>query len=219
MKNEIISKELLSAVLVLDENGYYPSKVAKVFIRNNEIIENWTREDNEVKINIYGLAHKCKEWAFDLDYDFNIVQQMYNLEEAVIYMVVFKRGKISKKIELGRTQLKNSKAFLNTVWTFKACQWIYDNINVKMTLIIPKSLKNCYCECTAENYQNLKYNSNIKITNPYSDYSGGFYIDEYLQLWGDIHKTIESSKNAKRVEFNTQLQNWVYENTKDKNDK
>ena len=66
----MISKELLSKVL--ENEVPYQVKVHKIIIKNNSLNYFYNSKDsggglfeaNEY-INIYELAHKCKEWALD----------------------------------------------------------------------------------------------------------------------------------------------------------
>lgn len=68
----MINKELLSKVL--DNEVPYQVKVHKIIIKNNSLNYFYNSKDsvgglfeaNEY-INIYELAHKCKEWAFNKD--------------------------------------------------------------------------------------------------------------------------------------------------------
>ncbi len=67
----MISKELLS--IILDNEVPYQVKVHKIIIKNNSLNYFYNSKDsggglfeaNEY-INIYELAHKCKEWAVNL---------------------------------------------------------------------------------------------------------------------------------------------------------
>lgn len=61
-----ISKELLSEVLKL--NITYTERC------NNSIVYKISVYDREEEVNIYELAHKCKEWAFNKGYSISIHQ-------------------------------------------------------------------------------------------------------------------------------------------------
>jgi len=64
----MISKELLSEVLDEKVNEEETDMEGKILLRhlNNKI---WWHNDEQVKsINIYELAHKCKEWVRDKEY-------------------------------------------------------------------------------------------------------------------------------------------------------
>ena len=60
MKDLKISKELLSEVLNLN--------ITYIERCNNSIIYKISVYDREEEINIYELAHKCKEWAYTQGY-------------------------------------------------------------------------------------------------------------------------------------------------------
>lgn len=112
-----ISKGLLSEVLHYD--------VYKIHIKNNTLEYDCDFDDVLIirNINIYELAHKCKEWA------------------AAKYMPICSKttrqggiAKIRKKID--------NKNHSNTIFSteylhsepeaiFKACQWILDNKDKK----------------------------------------------------------------------------------------
>ena len=106
------SKELLSEVL-----GH---KIWKVMDCNMGtlrycIYPNKGDEPSEYifPINIYELAHKCKEWAFNNGYYLNI----YN---DAIDVVLKKSCKIVENITDGSFKY-------SPMLVFKACQWILDN--------------------------------------------------------------------------------------------
>lgn len=100
----MISKELLNEVL-----GYEASYI--------QIVGTKLCFSCHIKggsnINIYELAHKCKEWAFNNGYYLNI----YN---DAIDVVLKKSCKIVENITDG--SFKYSPTLV-----FKACQWILDN--------------------------------------------------------------------------------------------
>lgn len=117
-----ISKELLSEVL--DNEVPYQVKVHKIIIKNNSLNYFYNSKDsggglfeaNEY-INIYELAHKCKEWA--------VIRQFYNVASLLDYT--------------GYTCIirQDPMTFLNTELRFragtepeaifKACQYIMEN--------------------------------------------------------------------------------------------
>ena len=116
----MISKELLIEVLGIEvEKVSINGKVINYTVPNYE-----AEEDGEIifidlgmGINIYELAHKCKEWAFKLD---------YILESAFIPI----SGTFTAsycKIEKQFACQNNKKTFHGDTETeaiFKACEWI-----------------------------------------------------------------------------------------------
>ena len=64
-------KELLSEVLEVN--------ICYFAIRQNEVI--YTYDDCDDTINIYELAHKCKEWALSKGYQFKVYIQTNGEEE------------------------------------------------------------------------------------------------------------------------------------------
>ena len=69
MKDLKISKELLSEVLKKEiENR----DISYVEIYKNVVIYKVSIYDREEEINIYELAHKCKEWLADSEVDYTL---------------------------------------------------------------------------------------------------------------------------------------------------
>lgn len=114
----MISKELLSEVLGCDCVACYFEDTYNLINYKYEYDVTWSEEtqyDNS-SINIYELAHKCKEWA--------VVKQFYNVASLLDYT--------------GYTCIirQNPMTFLNTELRFragtepkaifKACQWILE---------------------------------------------------------------------------------------------
>ncbi len=89
----MISKELLSKVL--DNEVPYQVKVHKIIIKNNSLNYFYNSKDsggglfeaNEY-INIYELAHKCKEWALSKGYTINSGATTSNDWSSTIYKVI-----------------------------------------------------------------------------------------------------------------------------------
>ena len=119
----MISKELLSKVL--ENEVPYQVKVHKIIIKNNSLNYFYNSKDsggglfeaNEY-INIYELAHKCKEWAN------NLPSKRYQLYSGICpkslnYSVC---SIFSGAIEQTEKIIANSE--LEAI--FKACQWILD---------------------------------------------------------------------------------------------
>ena len=114
----MISKELLSEVL--ENEVPYQVRVHKIIIKNNSLNYFYNSKDNRSGlfetneyINIYELAYKCKEWAFNNGYYLNI----YN---DAIDVVLKKSCKIVENITDGSFKY-------SPMLVFKACQWILDN--------------------------------------------------------------------------------------------
>ena len=110
----MISKELLSEVLGFGvyqsiRKDEYAYNDIKLNIINTELLYDY--------VNIYELAHKCKEW---------VLKQGYRI---II--------DCSKDIELGIRILKNGRDIYSNEnkseqqAIFKACQWILDNKEIK----------------------------------------------------------------------------------------
>lgn len=111
----MISKELLSVVLKID--GVININIVK------DTWVTWTPENKlnpiEVSaINIYELAHKCKEWANNKSYfAFSGTDSLYETGKCQFY---FWEG-----IEPSKSQMFTADCEINAI--FKACQWILDN--------------------------------------------------------------------------------------------
>ena len=113
----MISKELLSAVLEIrtivmnpilepmNKIGYlvYGSQNTPQEVRNNH-----------KQINIYELAHLCKEWAISKGF---ITHSVRNLKEYVVYL----SGDFREPSDDFRCNSEPEAIF-------KACQWILDNV-------------------------------------------------------------------------------------------
>ena len=104
----MISKELLSEVL--GEDRATPCNKLEMEIGNNFLIV-----DDWIKINIYELAHKCKEWALSKKYVISS-HSKYKLDgyNCILYC---NNGEIDEDFT----------SDTEPVAIFKACQWILDN--------------------------------------------------------------------------------------------
>lgn len=109
---KMISKELLESVLGFTSGNVF---IKEIETKNNDIeylcnVGGWTL------INIYELAHKCKEWAYNNKYVLDCFSKCIEIrkqnEEDIIYI---ERGEL----------FDNSSHDISLV--FKACQWILDN--------------------------------------------------------------------------------------------
>ena len=119
---QIISNELLSEVIskrLKRHNPSFKNITESAYDKHfNALIINYT-DNNGITlgymINIYELAHKCKEWAWDKGYSFEIIPfcvSIFNLE--------------TQKEEAFRYDLQDMKGkvpFLNK-YIFKACEHI-----------------------------------------------------------------------------------------------
>ena len=105
---EIISKELMSKVLNLN--------ITYIERYNNSIIYKISVYDREEEINIYELAHKCKEWAILNHYDFTIL-----IDTVVIYNEGIQIYTIYNTLE------DDNFIPFDPIYEIKACQWILDN--------------------------------------------------------------------------------------------
>lgn len=101
----MISKELLSVVL-----GYEIIDISAVDIDND--VPFMHKDYTTAYINIYELAHKCKEWAFNQGYKLASYKhnQQYNFLCVDMCSLSFQFS--------GDTEPEA---------IFKACQWILDN--------------------------------------------------------------------------------------------
>ena len=104
----MISKELLSEVL---EENFSSNKIefeqSRGVDSSRMVIDNWRT------INIYELAHKCKEWAFKNGYYLTI----YN---DAIDVVLQSNCKVLENVT-------NDTFMYDPNLVFKGCQWILDN--------------------------------------------------------------------------------------------
>lgn len=119
-----VSKELLSGVLGLDIVDY---SIVENTVRINLLYHPDTALNRELElantsygskgsINIYELAHKCKEWALKNEHNLlSYLSDRNGLQESFV-------------------QLYNYKTFITTIRAdtepeaiFEACQWILDN--------------------------------------------------------------------------------------------
>lgn len=113
MKKLEISKELLSEVLKLN--------ITYIERCNNSIIYKISVYDREEEVNIYELAHKCKEWAFKYRYmiDSNISPTFKEVNNGIVgTSLIYNLNNMESKRFQSDTELEA---------IFKACQWILDN--------------------------------------------------------------------------------------------
>lgn len=114
----IISKELFKAVTGKDVKNIY------------ELGSNSNLSDSELPygiygngdlyvINIYELVHKCKEWAF------NQGRVLHTYSRPTVFNCVCKIN-YGKEYEVNTFILDSEPEAV-----FKACQWIFDNMEIK----------------------------------------------------------------------------------------
>ena len=114
-----ISKELLSEVLEL-------KKIDEIYQEDNLL---YFCESNK-GINIYELAHKCKEWA---EYNGWFLYPCRNFESTLkkfgcsIMKPYYKAGKFSWLLSTDGYDERDYLADTEIQAVFKACQWILDN--------------------------------------------------------------------------------------------
>ena len=116
-----ISKELLSEVLLetLKRHDTSFKSVTESVIDKELVHINYRRTDGIITgyfINIYELAHKCKEWAYKHKYD--LLSAFYQ-DCSVIDL------RTHNEVYLTTTMPETE--FKEYVDIFKACQWILDN--------------------------------------------------------------------------------------------
>ena len=97
----MITKELLSEVL-----GF---SIYHFWLDGDYIV--W-REDGMSEINIYELAHKCKEWALKQGYNFRTYDNHYDLMK-------LSNGRFECVAEFSEKSEQQS--------CFNCCQWILEN--------------------------------------------------------------------------------------------
>ncbi len=103
----MISKELLENVL--------DKEIASINIEEN--ILNYIEDKvGYFEINIYELAHKCKEWAYKRGF-------LYWYENSRLFIKIMYSCKVDFVIDIGEYK----KPFEIDI-DFKACQWILNNI-------------------------------------------------------------------------------------------
>lgn len=114
----MINLQLLSAVLGVEVISFELKQKNKIAYEYNKPSKNeWSgKEFCNRSINLYELANKCKEWAFDEGFEIHSFKRANNFYRA--YPVNIGRG--GSPIEIsGMTEPES---------IFNACQYIYDNI-------------------------------------------------------------------------------------------
>ena len=121
----MISKELLSKVL--DNEVPYQVKVHKIIIKNNSLNYFYNSKDsggglfeaNEY-INIYELAHLCKQWALKQGYYFSTYSFNFDSNTEQEHRIRLLIG--NDVVYFGDDS--NMETEVEAI--FKACQWILD---------------------------------------------------------------------------------------------
>lgn len=119
----MISVELLSIVTDIDERQILDIDVVDdlLIVTYNEQCKYQNPADTyDIEFNVYGIAHKCKEWAFN---------QGYELFSRILSNDSQMRGNclIIKAESDPETVLKIENEKTEPEAIFKACQWILDN--------------------------------------------------------------------------------------------
>ena len=115
----MISKNLLSEVLGVNCERVY-NGIWQDYPKSNQLSSDikfkYVGHETLEYINIYELAHKCKEWAFKKGFE---ISSSKRVEEGGRYIAVTWKGFAeAKPMEIEATEPEA---------IFKACQWIYDN--------------------------------------------------------------------------------------------
>jgi hypothetical protein len=114
---DIISKELLSEVL---EEAVI--SIEAIGINGIHICSNRGLLHTEYTLNIHELAHKCKEWA---------IEKGYEIVETAFMIRIRRVGQDKQKIWEYPREMQDAGIYFSPSFTFKACQWIYDNKDLK----------------------------------------------------------------------------------------
>lgn len=117
--NDVISKELLSEVLDKEVTNIKMHHINDEYIYF-DYIGKQSRIVNEVSIDIYKLAHKCKEWAYKQGY---ILMSTIRTNSSLAICEFSKSGKHDYEDEL----YNNFRAHTEHEAVFLACEWILEN--------------------------------------------------------------------------------------------
>ena len=128
----MISKELLSEVLGVKVLSLYTHASAEhIGYCFDESCGNDI--SRQMEINIYELAHKCKEWAYNLNmplmsgyYNDKKYSDKDDKNEYKIYCIV-KMYEYSSRIWIGTIWHEIFNADTEPEAIFEACQWILEN--------------------------------------------------------------------------------------------
>ena len=133
----MISKELLSSVLGLTVVKGLELEGIVLWYKGIVNINNQPPYAKELNINIYELAHKCKEWAFEFRFDNKPTNNRYYMQRSG-YEDKFNVEK-QKREKLGYMTLtfgclghtKTFYADTEPEAIFKASEWILNNKGIK----------------------------------------------------------------------------------------
>ncbi len=115
----MISKKLLSEVLNV--------RVHEIYMRSDEKvgIDYFTGDNNAVgfntSMNIYELAHKCKEWAYSKGYEIKSFKRIGNFKTKGLYTCIVHDG-VYRQWDAEEIVDKEPEAI------FKACEWILNEV-------------------------------------------------------------------------------------------
>lgn len=133
---EMISKELFVEVMpeakqLLSQNGYefesfrfdkYDNTIRATISKITEYVDGYgTGIHCPVNINIYELAHKCKEWAFKNEFDIRSYIGIYQNSN------IWFGGALLTSLNFDKPNYRGFMDFTEPEVIFKACQWILDN--------------------------------------------------------------------------------------------
>lgn len=131
----MISNELLNTVL--EYGAPYEIKVHKSIIKNNIINYFYNSKDSRgylfetnEHINIYELAHQCKEWASSMGYD--LFSHRFDADASYAYLDLDIKNiqpTIDNKYLFIGSFIKEFEAGTEPEAIFKACQWILTKDN------------------------------------------------------------------------------------------
>lgn len=110
-----IDKELLSEVLGIEVFKVKDKTTGDLYVPDNCIGFEW-KEEIAGLINIYELAHKCKEWA--LNFNENVFWLDTRLHNDCTTIWLYKNGLQVNVVFQEKTEPEA---------IFKACDWIYNN--------------------------------------------------------------------------------------------
>ena len=125
----MISKELLSKVL---KNTKYLTN-EDIIIRVGDILDctfstnlHYFTDVNQRYINIYELAHKCKEWAYCKKYALTPMNDFgFNNNDVANFKIYWTTCYIN--LQLSGAHLHSEIADTEPEAIFKACEWILAN--------------------------------------------------------------------------------------------
>ena len=137
----MISKELLSEVLDIPLQHIRYNGTTNHYKIFKENLFNWNSGDygrwSNLEINIYELAHKCKEWACKKGYsiisisDFDIRHDTIDNYDKYYFTAYINMNLFPELNKKEYTHLHDINSSTEPEAIFKACQWILDNKDIK----------------------------------------------------------------------------------------